>query len=272
MAAMLLQEGLTGMKRLYVESDGTASWQARLADPSLHWKRQASAMELAVSWELAAPRPRGLPDAVERVLDTHNTQPPAGLAFSSECRNTWSHCSAEAAPRRPICGPFCESTKAGSPLPLKAKRESPSDPLLRSGCGNRHQESERESPHSARRSVCSSQSRSRRSGINCCIALRLPSWRRPESARIRPCCSSRTSMRTARHGPTLNRLSTCSGPRRVAAESARRVAQASSDCYSRGWIHASRLTLNSLRLSRGVVERADRSEPVAPWPLGAQVR
>ena len=81
MAAMLLPEGLTGMKKLYVESDGTGSWRARLADPSLHWKRRASAMELAVSWELAARRPRGLPDAVERVLDTHPATSGARLLF-----------------------------------------------------------------------------------------------------------------------------------------------------------------------------------------------
>jgi hypothetical protein len=69
------------MKRLYVESDGTCSWRARLAEPSLHWKRQASAMELAVSWELAARKPRGLPNAVERVLDTHPATRGARLLF-----------------------------------------------------------------------------------------------------------------------------------------------------------------------------------------------
>ena len=40
-------------------------------DPSLHWKRGASAMELAVSWELAGGTPRGLPEAVARVVDLH---------------------------------------------------------------------------------------------------------------------------------------------------------------------------------------------------------
>jgi hypothetical protein len=69
------------MKKLYVESDGTCSWRARLADPSLHWKRQASAMELSVSWELAARGPRGLPEAVERVLDTHPATSGARLLF-----------------------------------------------------------------------------------------------------------------------------------------------------------------------------------------------
>ena len=69
------------MKRLYVPSDGTCSWRARLAEPSLHWKREASAMELAVSWELAARTPRGLPDSVSRVLDMHPSTRDARLLF-----------------------------------------------------------------------------------------------------------------------------------------------------------------------------------------------
>lgn len=49
--------------------------------PSLYCKREASALELAVSWELAARTPRGLPDAVARVLDTHSTTTDARLLF-----------------------------------------------------------------------------------------------------------------------------------------------------------------------------------------------
>jgi hypothetical protein len=59
------------MGKLYVPSDGLTSWQKRLADPQLHWKRGASALELAASWELGASSSRGLPDAVARVLDAH---------------------------------------------------------------------------------------------------------------------------------------------------------------------------------------------------------
>ena len=69
------------MKRLYVPSDGTCSWRARLAEPSLHWKRAASAMELAVSWELEARTPRGVPDSVSRVLDMHPSTRDARLLF-----------------------------------------------------------------------------------------------------------------------------------------------------------------------------------------------
>src|SRR5262245_22972799 len=70
------------MKRLYVPSDGTCSWRTRLAEPSLHWKREASAMELATSWELAARTPRGLPEAVSRVLDMHSSTRNAHLLFA----------------------------------------------------------------------------------------------------------------------------------------------------------------------------------------------
>ena len=38
-------------------------------------------MELAVSWELAARTPRGLPDAVSRVLDMHPSTRDAQLLF-----------------------------------------------------------------------------------------------------------------------------------------------------------------------------------------------
>jgi hypothetical protein len=69
------------MEKLYIPTDGTTSWRARLAEPSLHWKRGASAMELAASWELAARTPRGLPEAVARVLDSHQTTAGAQLLF-----------------------------------------------------------------------------------------------------------------------------------------------------------------------------------------------
>lgn len=50
-------------------SSGLRNWQLRLADPEKHWKRGASAFETAVSWELAAATPRGLPASVADVLD-----------------------------------------------------------------------------------------------------------------------------------------------------------------------------------------------------------
>ena len=54
-----------------------------LAEPDLHWKRGASAMELAVSWELAARTNRGLPSEVAQVLDLHPSTRGAELVFAA---------------------------------------------------------------------------------------------------------------------------------------------------------------------------------------------
>ena len=70
------------MKRIFVSSQGTSSWQALLAEPALHWKRGASAMELAVSWELASKTSRGLPQAVAGILDQHPRTAGAELLFA----------------------------------------------------------------------------------------------------------------------------------------------------------------------------------------------
>ena len=70
------------MKRLYVPTTGPSSWRALLADPSLQWKREASAMELAISWEIAALTARGLPAEVSRVLDTCEWTRNARLLFA----------------------------------------------------------------------------------------------------------------------------------------------------------------------------------------------
>jgi hypothetical protein len=53
-----------------------------LAEPTLHWKREASAMELAVSWELAAKTDSGLPQQVAEVLDRHASTAGAQLLFA----------------------------------------------------------------------------------------------------------------------------------------------------------------------------------------------
>jgi len=71
------------MKRIYTPSVGTNSWRMLLAEPELHWKRGASAMELAVSWELAARTNRGLPMEVAQVLDLHPSTRGAELVFGA---------------------------------------------------------------------------------------------------------------------------------------------------------------------------------------------
>src|SRR5688500_15479405 len=70
------------MKRIYIPTAGPSSWQSLLADPDLHWKRGASAMELAVSWELASKTARGLPKPVATVLDQHEATRGSELVFA----------------------------------------------------------------------------------------------------------------------------------------------------------------------------------------------
>src|SRR5688500_16409156 len=69
------------MKRLFVPTEGAASWRGLLADPVKHWKRGASALELAASWERAARTERGLPKEVAAVLDRHRSTRGGSLLF-----------------------------------------------------------------------------------------------------------------------------------------------------------------------------------------------
>jgi len=57
------------MQRILVPSAGATCWRRFLADPDNQWKRGASALELAVSWESAQKSERGIPPAVAAVLD-----------------------------------------------------------------------------------------------------------------------------------------------------------------------------------------------------------
>lgn len=57
------------MSRYLVELRSLCDWQSRLGDPVLHWKRGASAMELAIDWTLAAvDRDDGLPIRIRDML------------------------------------------------------------------------------------------------------------------------------------------------------------------------------------------------------------
>ena len=48
------------LQRIFVPTEGEASWQRLLADPELHWREGYSAHSLAVSWE----RAKGLPSSI----------------------------------------------------------------------------------------------------------------------------------------------------------------------------------------------------------------
>jgi hypothetical protein len=70
------------MARHFIEVRSLSDWQSRLGDPELHWKRGASAMELAVSWTLARNTSRGMPAAVAGLLDAHEEFADASAEFA----------------------------------------------------------------------------------------------------------------------------------------------------------------------------------------------
>ena len=70
------------MPPILVPTAGIESWKARLADPDKHWKREASAFEAAVSWELASRTDRGLPGAVAKILDQEEELREAQVLFA----------------------------------------------------------------------------------------------------------------------------------------------------------------------------------------------
>jgi hypothetical protein len=57
------------MKRVLVPTFGPSDWRRFLADPDNQWERKASALELAVSWEIAERSERGLPAQVAEAID-----------------------------------------------------------------------------------------------------------------------------------------------------------------------------------------------------------
>ncbi len=58
-------------RRIFVPSLGPSSWRAFLAEPFLHWRREKSAWELAISWEAAAKTDSGMPAEVVRALTSN---------------------------------------------------------------------------------------------------------------------------------------------------------------------------------------------------------
>ncbi len=52
------------MNRLHIATRGACDWRLRLGDPEKHWKRRASAMETAVSWQNASRTTHGLPQPI----------------------------------------------------------------------------------------------------------------------------------------------------------------------------------------------------------------
>jgi hypothetical protein len=60
------------MKRILTPTIGPSDWRRLLANPQTQWRRKKSAMELALSWELAEKTKRGLPKGLAEALDSVN--------------------------------------------------------------------------------------------------------------------------------------------------------------------------------------------------------
>ena len=64
------------MKRIFVPTTSGSDWQRLLAKPVLHWKKGASAMTTAASWETCADN---LPPEISVLLDSSNNPSLVGL-------------------------------------------------------------------------------------------------------------------------------------------------------------------------------------------------
>jgi hypothetical protein len=64
------------IKRIFIRTSGGEDWQPLLAKPTLHWKKGASAMTAAASWEDAADR---LPAEISSLLNESSVPSLAGL-------------------------------------------------------------------------------------------------------------------------------------------------------------------------------------------------
>lgn len=70
------------MKRLHVTTCGINSWRERLANPNTQWRRQYSAFEAAISWELATNEDSNLPGPIYALLNEAFGEPHLLLAVA----------------------------------------------------------------------------------------------------------------------------------------------------------------------------------------------
>lgn len=69
--------------RIFINSLGPTDWRAKLADPVMHWRREKSAWELAVSWESRRNTETGMPDEIQNALNSNQVFQNARLLFAA---------------------------------------------------------------------------------------------------------------------------------------------------------------------------------------------
>ncbi len=72
------------MSRLHIATRCPSDWRTRLGDPEKHWRRKYSAMETAISWELAACTDSGLPEHISKLFHTGKVTNPKLLLAIAE--------------------------------------------------------------------------------------------------------------------------------------------------------------------------------------------
>ena len=63
------------MSTIHIATRGPCNWRERLGNPEIHWKRNASAMETAVSWEYASRLHSGLPEPISKLFSDSELGP-----------------------------------------------------------------------------------------------------------------------------------------------------------------------------------------------------
>ena len=79
------------MSRLHIATRGIGNWRERLASPESQWKRGFSALETAVSWELACATQSGLPEPIQKLFRDSDYRDPVLIFAVAEHKVDFAH-------------------------------------------------------------------------------------------------------------------------------------------------------------------------------------
>ena len=90
------------MSHIHITTRSASDWRCQLGNPEKHWKRKASAMETAVSWEVVVEKASGLPKPIASLFIasilsnpklllavSEHKVPLAGIGGASQC-DVWA--------------------------------------------------------------------------------------------------------------------------------------------------------------------------------------